>query len=73
MFGGKCLPWGVDVQDTFSDSDRKCVVMVTAYYGNKLGELLRREPLPQFFYRFSWNLGQMFALGCRCARHIFRQ
>ena len=23
------------------------------------------------FHQFSWNLAQMFALGCRCARHIF--
>ena len=28
----RCLPWGVDVQDTFFDSGRKCVAMVTAYY-----------------------------------------
>ena len=32
----RCLPWGVDVQDTFFDSGRKCVAMVTAYYG-KIG------------------------------------
>ena len=28
----RCLPLGVDVQDTFFDSGRKCVAMVTAYY-----------------------------------------
>ena len=33
----RCLPWGVDVQDTFFDSGRKSVAMVTAYYG-KMGE-----------------------------------
>ena len=44
----RCLPWGVDVQDTFFDSGRKCVAMVTAYYG-KNGKILRRELLPQFF------------------------
>ena len=45
----RCLPWGVDVQDTFFDSDRKCVAMVTAYYGKNGGKILRRELLPQFF------------------------
>ena len=45
----RCLPWGVDVQDTFFDSGRKCVAMVTAYYGKNWGEILRRELLPQFF------------------------
>ena len=44
----RCLPWGVDVQDTYFDSGRKCVAMVTAYYG-KNGKILRRELLPQFF------------------------
>ena len=43
----RCLPWGVDVQDTFFDSGRKCVAMVTAY--GKNGKILRRELLPQFF------------------------
>ena len=33
----RCLPWGVDVQDIFFDSGRKCVAMVTAYYGQKIG------------------------------------
>ena len=31
-FWHRCLPLGVDVQDTFFDSGRKCVAMVTAYY-----------------------------------------
>ena len=44
----RCLPWGVDVQDTFFDSGRKCVAMVTVYYGKNWGEILRRELLPQF-------------------------
>ena len=44
----RCLPWGVDVQDIFFNSSRKCVAMVTAYYGKKLGEILRRELLLQF-------------------------
>ena len=35
----RCLPWGVNVQDTFFDSGRKCIAMVTAYYGKKLGNL----------------------------------
>ena len=33
----RCLPWGVDVQDIFFGSGRKCVAMVTAYYGQKIG------------------------------------
>ena len=44
----RCLPWGVDVQDTFFDSGRKSVAMVTAYYGKNGGKILRRELLPQF-------------------------
>ena len=31
------------------DSGRKCVAMVTAYYGKNGGKILRRELLPQFF------------------------
>ena len=42
----RCLPWSV--QDTFFASGRKCVAMVTAYYGN-WGEILHREQLPQQF------------------------
>ena len=43
------MTWGVDVQDTFFDSGRKSVAMVTAYYGkNGGGEILRRKLLPQF-------------------------
>ena len=37
------MPWGVDVQDTFFDSGRKSVAMVTAYYGKNGGKILRRE------------------------------
>ena len=36
----RCLSWGVDVQDIFFDSGRKCVAMVTAFYGQKIGENL---------------------------------
>ena len=68
----RCLPWSVDVQDTFFDSDRKSVAMVTAYImGKNGGKILRRELLPQFFTNSHEILAQMFALGCRCARHIF--
>ena len=69
----RCLPWGVDVQDTFFDSGRKCVAMVTAYYGKNWGENLASRTTSSVFHQFSWNLAQMFALGCRCARHIFWQ
>ena len=34
----KCLPWGVDLQDSFFDNGRKCVAMVMAYYGKNFGE-----------------------------------
>ena len=55
----------------FFDSGRKCVAMVTAYYGKNGVEILRRELLPQFFTNSHeiWHRS-MFALGCRCARHI---
>ena len=29
----RCLPWGVDCKTKTFDSGRKCVAMVTAYYG----------------------------------------
>ena len=67
----RCLPWGVDVQDIFLDSGRKCVAMVTAYYGQKIGENLASRTTSSVFDLFSWNSAQMFALGCRCARHSF--
>ena len=67
----RCLPWDVDVQDTFFDSGRKCVAMVIAYYGKNGGKNLASRTTSSVFHQFSWNLAQMFALGCRCARHIF--
>ena len=67
----RCLPWGVDVQDTFFDSGRKCVAMVTAYYGKNWGKILHRELLPQVFHQFSSNLAQMFAFGCRMCKTTF--
>ena len=67
----RCLPWGVDVQDIFFDSGRKCVAMVTAYYVQKIGENLASRTTSSVFDLFSWNSAQMFALGCRCARHSF--
>ena len=69
----RCLPWGVDVQDTVFDSGSKCVAMVTIYYGQKMGENLASRTTSSVFDRFSWNSAQMFALGCRCARHSFWQ
>ena len=49
----RCLPWGVDVQGTFFDSGRKCVAMVTAYYGKKLGENLASRTTSSVFHQFS--------------------
>ena len=49
-FGTDVLPWGVDVQDTFFDSGRKCVAMVTAYYGKKWGG---KSCVANYFLSFS--------------------
>ena len=76
----RCLPWGVDVQDTFFDSGRKCVAMVTAYYGKNWGKILRRELLPQFFTNsheiwhrcLPWGVdvqGTFFESGRKCVCH----
>ena len=46
------MPWVVDVQDVFFDSTQKYVAMVTAYYGQKWVQILRRELLPQFLINF---------------------
>ena len=50
----RCLPLGVDVQDTFFDSGRKCVAMVTAYYTVKkycgAGVLITFSDISSFFY-----------------------
>ena len=45
----RCLSWGVDVQDTFFDSGKKCVAMVTAYYGQKMGENLASRTTSSVF------------------------
>ena len=37
----------------------------------KWGENLASRTTSSVFHQFSWNLAQMFALGCSCARHIF--
>ena len=58
-----CLPLGVDVQDIFFYSGRKCVAMVTAYYGQKIWENLASRTTSSVFDLFSWNSAQMFALG----------
>ena len=50
----RCLSYGVDVQDTFFDSGKKCVAMVTAYYGQKMGgENLASRTTSSVFDRFS--------------------
>ena len=70
----RCLPWGVDVQDTFFDSGRKCVSNGNGILWQKLGgKILRRELLPQFFTNSHENLAQMFALGCKmCKTHFLK-
>ena len=61
--------------DTFFDSDRKSVAMVTAYYGKNGGKILRRELLPAVFHQFYMKFGRdVLPWTCRCARsHFFRQ
>ena len=54
----------------FFDSGRKCC------HGNgilwqKWGKNLASQTTSSLFHQFSWNLAQMSALGCKCARHIF--
>ena len=39
----------------------------------KWGKNLASRTTSSVCDQFSWNLAQMFALGCRCARHIFWQ
>ena len=55
MFGTD-VPWDIDVQDTFFDSGRKCVAMVTAYYGKNGGKILRRELLPHVHFTNSHEI-----------------
>ena len=51
-FGTDVCLGNVDVQDTFFDSGRKCVAMVTGIMA-KMGEKSCSELLPQFFNQFS--------------------
>ena len=37
----------------------------------KWGKNLASRTISSVFHQLSWNLAQMFALGCRCARHNF--
>ena len=83
-FSTECVPWGVDVQDTFSDSGRKNLAsrttssvaesvfaMVTAYYGKNGGKILRRELLPQFFTNSLEIWHRCLPWGVDVARHFF--
>ena len=68
----RCLPWGVDVQDSFWQWQKVCC------HGNhiswaKNGGKSCVATTSSVFDRFSWNSAQMSAFGCKCARHIFRQ
>ena len=69
----RSVPWAEDMQDTFFNSDRKCVAMVTTYYWQKWGEKLASQTSPSVFDRFPWNFAQKCALGWRYASHIFQQ
>ena len=55
----RCLPLGVDVQDTFFDSARKCVAMVTAYYTVKkycgAGVLITFSDISSYFSKACLN------------------
>ena len=48
----RCLPWGVDVQDTFLDIGKKCVAMVTAYCA-KIGGNIASRTTSSVFDQFS--------------------
>ena len=48
-FGTDVCLGGVDVQDTFFDSGRKCVAMVTAYYGKNWGKNLASRTTSSVF------------------------
>ena len=64
--------WDVGQHDTFLDSDKRCVAMVTAHVlWAKMMENIVLQTTSSVFARFPWNLAQMCALSCRCARHIF--
>ena len=71
----RCLPWGVDVQDTFFDSGRKCVAMVTAYYTVKkycgAGVLITFSDISSFchcyylyteYYLFPYTFSQLYVM-----------
>ena len=66
----RCLPWGVDVQDTFCWQWQKVCCHGNGILWQKWGENLASRTTSSVFHQFSCNLAQMFALGCRCARHI---
>ena len=59
----------------FFDNGGKCITMVTAYQGKKMGKTLRIELLPHFtlFRHLKWNLAHMVAVWCSCAKHTFWQ
>ena len=59
----RCLPWSVDVQDTFFDSDRKSVAMVTAYYGKKWGKNLASRTTSSVFSPILMKFGRDVCLG----------
>ena len=59
----RCLPWGVDVQDTFFDSGRKCVAMVTAYYGKNGGGNLASRTTSSVFSPILMKFGTDVCLG----------
>ena len=68
----RCLPWGVDVQDSFFWQWQKVCCHGNGILWQKWGKNLASRTTSSVFHQFSWNLAQMFASGCRCARCIFR-
>ena len=52
--------------------DSHCIVLNQRVVGRSVANLVSWTT-SSVFEQFSWNLGQMFDLGCWCARHIFRQ
>ena len=51
------------MQDTFFDSDRKSVAMVTAYYGKNGGKNLASRTTSSVFHQFLMKFGRDVCLG----------
>ena len=70
----RCLPWVVDVQDTFFFWQwQKVCCHGNGILWQKWGENLASRTTSSVFHQFSWNLAHMVAVWCSCAKHTFWQ